>query len=415
MTDHSAAAPLQREHEASGFLTRVIVAAGKRMLGFEPEGSLRVHLPDGGHIRLGRPCREEAVLHIRDFAVILKSIRGGSVGFAEAYMDGDIDSPDLAALFGFFLRNREKLTASGGRLFRSRFAERIRHLARANTKRGSRKNISEHYDLGNAFFSLWLTGDRFYSSAYFETGAETLAEAQARKAKLVLDALDLQPGGRLLEIGSGWGELSLRAAQDYGARTYGITLSHEQLAGARECAAAAGFDGQCSFALQDYRDLTGQYDRIASVEMIEAVGEANWPGYFRMLHDQLKPGGIAALQAITIAEPLFDAYRRKADFIQRHIFPGGMLPTQSAMLREAARAGLSFETVKTFGHSYARTVREWRDRFEANWPAIAKLGFDDRFRRKWRYYLAYCEAGFLEGAIDVGVYRLARPALSACS
>jgi cyclopropane-fatty-acyl-phospholipid synthase len=413
MTDDSVTATFARPRPLLGPAGRFIVAAGKWMLNFDPEGSLAIHLPDGQVVRFGHSQGGDATLHLNNFSVVRKAIRRGSIGFAEAYIDGDLDSADLVGLFRFFIRNRERLKNSGRGLFKPRLPDRLRHLTRRNSRRGSRENITEHYDLGNNFFARWLSADRFYSSAYFDEGADTLEAAQAAKAKLVLDALAISPGDSMLEIGCGWGELSLRAVRDFGARVHGITLSREQLAGARERTAEEGLSDACTFALQDYRDVDNQFDRIVSIEMIEAVGEENWPLYFRTLHDSLKPGGVAAIQAITIAEPLFETYRRKADFIQRYIFPGGMLPTVSAMAREAERAGLRFTPGKEFGLSYAQTLREWRQRFEASWPEIAKLGFDARFRRKWRYYLAYCEAGFLEGMIDVGVYRLERPALNA--
>lgn len=413
MADQSATASLAHLRRRPSIVGRLILAAGKRILDFEPVGSLTIQLPDGQSVRFGHATGRETVLRLNNYSVVAKAVRRGSLGFAEAYIDGDIDCTDLVSLFRFFLGNRDKLKDSGKGLFKSRLADRLYHWMRRNSRRGSRKNISEHYDLGNDFFSQWLTKDGFYSSAYFCGGADTLEEAQVAKAKLVLHSLALAPGHRLLEIGSGWGELSLRAARDFDAQTFGVTLSHEQLAGARERVARAGLSDRCVFALQDYRDLDGQYDRIASIEMIEAVGEEHWPLFFQTLHDRLKPGGIAAIQAITIAEPMFEAYRRKADFIQRYIFPGGMLPTVSAMAQEAERAGLLFAPVARFGASYARTVREWRQSFEARWPEISRLGFDARFRRKWLYYLAYCEAGFLEGTIDVGVYRLERPVLTA--
>jgi cyclopropane-fatty-acyl-phospholipid synthase len=413
MTDESAAISIARSGPQLGLAGRFVVAVGKWLLDFEPEGSLAIQMPDGRTLRFGHAEANVASLRLNNFSVVPKAMRRGSIGFAEAYIDGDIESNDLLGLFRFFIRNRARLENSGRGLFKARLPDRLRHLIRRNSRRGSRENITAHYDLGNEFFAHWLTPDRFYSSAYFGDGAETLEDGQAAKAKLVLDALALAPGQSLLEIGCGWGELSLRAARDFDARVFGITLSHGQLAGARERAASDGLSHSCAFALRDYRDVSEQYDRIVSIEMIEAVGEENWPRYFQTLHDRLKSGGVAAIQAITIAAPLFETYRRKADFIQRHIFPGGVLPTVSAMAREAERAGLRFSPVKTFGLSYARTLREWRERFEANWPEIAKLGFDTRFRRKWRYYLAYCEAGFLEGAIDVGVYRLERRTLSA--
>jgi cyclopropane-fatty-acyl-phospholipid synthase len=241
-----------------------------------------------------------------------------------------------------------------------------------------------------------------YSSGYFGTGAQTLEAAQIAKYDLVLDALTLKEPSAILEIGCGWGGFAEVAAAR-GHRVTGLTISGEQHVYAQN---RLGSRGEIRF--QDYRDTPGQYDAIASIEMIEAVGEANWPAYFRVLHDRLKPGGAAAVQGITIHERLYDGYRRKADFIQRYIFPGGMLPTKQILAQQAAGAGLSFETVKTFGQDYARTLALWRERFEAAWSSISSLGFDERFRRRWHYYLCYCEAGFAEHSIDVGVYRFRR-------
>jgi cyclopropane-fatty-acyl-phospholipid synthase len=412
MTDEAAASSCARQQRMPDLLSGTLLAVGKRLLRWKPTGSLLIVLPNGRTHRFGERSPEEAVLELQNYSVVRKALSRGSLGFAQAYLDGDIESPDLAALFRFFLRNKSRLHESGSSLFRSRLFDRIMHRLRRNTRRGSRENISEHYDLGNEFFRLWLSEDLFYSSGYFAAGAESLEEAQIAKASLVLDALELRPGQTLLEIGCGWGSLSIRAARERDVSASGITLSSEQLAHAITHANASGLAGSCRFELKDYRDTSGQFERIASIEMIEAVGEENWPRYFRTLHDRLAPEGVAVLQAITINEADFPAYRRRADFVQRYIFPGGMLPTKSAMKSGAERAGLSFETVATFGASYARTLHEWRRRFETNWPEIARLGFDERFRRKWRYYLAYCEAGFLEGSIDVGVYRLRKPASS---
>lgn len=401
----------QRAHQRSGTLTRLVVGAGERLLAWQPQGSIVVELPTGRRISFGRDLPHDAAPKLNNYRVITKSIRRGALGFADAFIASDVDCSDLVGLFRFFSRNYAAFEKSGRGLFSYSVVDRIRHLLRRNTREGSRRNITEHYDLGNAFFQKWLDSQVLYSSALYSESTQTLEEAQGAKLDAILDCLELKPGMSLLEIGFGWGALALRAARDRGASVTGITLSQEQHAYASEKAKSEGADGMCRFEMKDYRDTQEQFDRLVSVEMIEAVGEDRWPRYFRTIHDRLQPGGIAVLQAITIGEEHFPDYRRKADFIQRYIFPGGMLPTKSIMAEQAELAGLRFEPVMNFGSSYARTLREWRRRFKARWPEIEPLGFDTRFRRKWEYYLAYCEAGFLEDIIDVGLYRLTRPAV----
>ncbi len=405
--DHLLAGPPPRTGFALRAVTALIKTAARPFLAWEPDGAIVIDLPTGESVRFGRADDDEARLIVNDYAVLARALRRGALGFAEAYLDGGIDSPDLAALFRFFLRNRARLGEAGPSVFRVRDGDRRAHRRRRNTRRGSRRNIAAHYDLGNDFFRQWLDADMVYSSGLFRDPGDSLDDAQKAKLDLVLDEADLAPGQRLLEIGCGWGALARRAARR-GVDVTGITLSREQYDHAVAATAAEGLD-TCRFELTDYRDADGTYDRIVSVEMVEAVGEVYWPTYFAALHDRLKSGGLAVIQAITIDEARFDAYRRNPDFIQRYIFPGGMLPTKTAIADEARAAGLVLERQRTFGLSYARTLRLWRERFEAAWPAIRPLGFDERFRRMWRYYLAYCEAGFLEGAIDVGVYTLRRP------
>jgi cyclopropane-fatty-acyl-phospholipid synthase len=329
-------------------------------------------------------------------------VRRGADGFGESYMAGDIESSDVTGVLRFYLQNREALDGAAAPVFFKSLFDRLFHMRRANTKSGSKRNISAHYDLGNGFYALWLDRTMSYSSGYFAAGAESLEAAQIAKYQLVLDALDLKRDARILEIGCGWGGFAEVAAA-HGHRVTGLTISGEQLAYAEDRLA-----GRAELRFQDYRDSTGRYDAVASIEMIEAVGEAHWPTYFKVIRDRLKPGGVAAVQAITMDERFFPGYRTTTDFIQRYIFPGGMLLTKSIMAEQAARAGLAFETLSTFGSDYARTLRMWRERFENSWSGIARMGFDDAFRRRWRYYLCYCEAGFAEQAIDVGVYRFRR-------
>jgi len=330
---------------------------------------------------------------------------GGSIACAEAYMDGDWDSPDLVGLIMLAIANEKLLglDADGPKLMR--LLERLRHGLRRNSRRGSQRNIAYHYDLGNDFYAAWLDAGMTYSSAIFERADDDLAVAQARKYRRVGEFLEIAPGQRLLEIGCGWGGFAEFAAAA-GARVTGLTVSRAQAAYARERMKRAGHAAEIRF--EDYRDVAGSFDRIASIEMVEAVGEGHWATYFRRLRELLVPGGIAVLQAITIADERFQAYRRAPDFIQRHIFPGGMLLCPAVLRDAAARAGLRLVEGPRFGASYARTLALWQERFQAAWPRIAPLGFDRRFKRMWEYYLAYCEAGFRAATLDVGLYRLER-------
>ena len=391
-------------HVREGLIARIIASVGARLLPRDVAGGITLTLPSGkrhrlGYDRTGITCD----LHLRNFRPVWSAMRRGAVGFAESYMAGDIDSSDITAVMRFYIQNRDALDKAASPVFSKSITDRIFHLMRANTRAGSKRNISAHYDLGNDFYTLWLDPTMSYSSALFEGGTASLEAAQVAKYDLVLDALALEARGRILEIGCGWGGFAEVAAAR-GHHVTGLTISREQLDYARQ-----RLGDKAEIRFQDYRDTTERFDAIASIEMIEAVGEANWPTYFGVLRDRLKPGGAAAVQAITIDEALYPDYRTKADFIQRYIFPGGMLPTREILAQQAKRAGLQFETVKLFGRDYARTLAMWRERFEAAWASVSALGFDEAFRRRWRYYLCYCEAGFSEGAIDVGVYRFRRP------
>ena len=407
MTNNTLAA--NRSPIVLDWVTRFIVRVAGRLISWHPSGSLRLVLPNGQRISFGSERPYKASLTFRNYRGVRKAIRRGALGFAEAYIDGDIECSDLVSLFRFVLQNQTLEESSESPLFRARVLDRVGHFQRRNTRQGSRRNITEHYDLGNAFFEAWLDSLMIYSSALYRDGTETLEEAQKAKLVTILDALKLEPGMHMLEIGAGWGALARAAARDHGISVRGITLSHEQLALARARAKVDGLDAHVQFDLEDYRDSKGQYDRVVSIEMIEAVGEKNWPHYFQKLWDSLKPGGVALLQAITIGEEHFEVYRREPDFIQRYIFPGGMLPTKAILKQQSEMVGFRYEPVLAFGDSYAQTLEEWRSRFEAAWPQLAKQGFDKEFRRKWIYYLAYCQAGFSEGSIDVGLYRLTRP------
>ncbi|MFO1144513.1 MAG: cyclopropane-fatty-acyl-phospholipid synthase family protein [Amaricoccus sp.] len=374
----------------------------RALRGFEA-GSLTVNLPSGERVvhRGVRPGREAAVT-LHRWRALRRLAIGGDLGFAEAYIDGDWSSRDLTTLIELAAENAASLDPKIAAPLAVRALSRLRHLLRPNSKAGSRRNIAFHYDLGNEFYRRWLDPGMIYSSALYDRPTRSLAEAQETKLARVVDLLELQGGEDVLEIGCGWGTLARRIARS-GAKVTAITLSTEQLAFARALAAA---EQGPEFRLQDYRDVDGSFDRVVSIEMLEAVGERYWPDYFAALRARLRRGGTAVLQVITIDEARFDAYRNGADFIQSYIFPGGMLPTKSILASEARRAGFEIATVQTFGSSYALTLAAWRARFHAAWPEVRPLGFTPEFRRLWEYYFSYCEAGFRTGAIDVGLYAL---------
>lgn len=371
-------------------------------------GRLLVTLPDGHRIdQRGTSDGPSATLAINSWSLLWAVVARGSIGFAEAYMEGHWSSPDLTRLLEWFARNRVALTRTAAGPFTARLADRLQHATRANTRRNSRRNIAEHYDLGNAFYAEWLDAGMNYSAGLYGDERTPLAEAQAAKVSRVCELLELAPGHRVLEIGCGWGAV-MDAASARGAAMTGITLSVEQQRYTRQ-RLAAGRRAPWDVRLQDYRDASGQYDRIVSIEMLEAVGEAYWPAYFRQLHDLLAPGGSAVVQVITIASERFAYYRRRPDFIQRYIFPGGMLPTPEIVCAQAQAAGLGLDLRQDFGMSYAYTLRDWRVRFLSAWPRLAPLGFDVRFKRMWEYYLSYCEAGFRHQALDVHLFRFRKP------
>jgi cyclopropane-fatty-acyl-phospholipid synthase len=268
------------------------------------------------------------------------------------------------------------------------------HLFNRNDRKGSRKNIHAHYDLGNSFYSHWLDPSMTYSSAIFERPGQPLKDAQNAKYAALAQTLTLEPRHHVLEIGCGWGGFAEFAAKEIGARVTAVTISPSQHDFARKRLFDLGLAEKADIQLIDYRDVQGRFDRVASIEMFEAVGEAYWPTYFSKVHDVLAPGGRAGLQIITIRDELFEHYRNQTDFIQRYIFPGGMLPSETRLKAETARAGLDWRDVRRFGQNYADTLAEWGRRFEGAWDDITKLGFDERFRRLWRFYLSYCEAGF---------------------
>ena len=392
-----------KDTDGLGFAGRLLL----RLLRNIRHGRLRVMLPSGAVIeKIGSEAGPEAVIVIRRWRMLRRVIAAGDIGFAEGYLDEDWTTPDLTALIRFAARNTEALSRAVEGSPLMRLFNRAKHLLNANTKHGSRRNIKAHYDLGNDFYKEWLDPSMLYSSGIFDQSAQTLEASQQKKLERILEKLDLDGSKNLLEIGCGWGALAVFLAGRANARVMGVTLSPSQLAWAKDAAEKAEKSDQVDLRLQDYRDLDGQFDRIVSIEMFEAVGEAYWPNYFATLKRCLKPGGRVVLQIISIEEGRFDSYRRDTDFIQKYIFPGGFLPSDSALKAAVSKAGFVLSDKELFGKSYARTLAEWRARFHARWPAIAALGFDERFRRLWHYYLCYCEAGFEEGSIDVGLYTI---------
>ena len=369
-------------------------------------GSLTVILPDGQRFAHDtRAAGPQAVLLVHRWRVLRRLLLAGDIGFAEAYMDRDWSSPDLAALIELAARHQASVPGANGGAPLARLIQRLRHLARSNTLSGSRRNIVQHYDLGNNFYARWFDSGMTYSSALFRDPEATLEAAQTAKQDRVVALLDPRPEHTILEVGFGWGGLAERLASS-GAAVTGLTLSPAQHAYAKGRLGAAGLADRVDLRLQDYRQVKGRFDRIVSIEMLEAVGESWWPVFFAMLRDRLRSGGVIVLQTITIADERFASYRRSSDFIQRYIFPGGMLPSPAALRAQIARAGLAVHSVEMFGASYAQTLKLWQDRFQAAWPDIAATGFSARFKLMWEYYLSYCEAGFRAGAIDVGLWRL---------
>ncbi len=364
-------------------------------------GTLRLTTPEGLTLQFGNGGEPRADLQLMEWPALRRIFRGGDLGLAECYRDGAIATDDLSALLRLALRNLQPLQKAVRRNRLLNLLYRLRHRLRANTRRGSARNIEAHYDLGNGFYRLWLDPSMTYSSACFEDGLEgDLQKAQAHKYARMLQLSGAETGDRVLEIGCGWGGFAEHAASR-GIDITGVTLSPRQLDYARRRIDLAGLASRARFALQDYRDLDGSYDHIVSIEMLEAVGEAYWDTYFAKLRQLLNPGGRAAIQTIVIGDDHFERYRRRSDFIQQYIFPGGMLPSPGVLRRQADRHGFRIESMEGFSAHYAETLRRWRARFDANWPAIAAEGFDERFRRLWRYYLSYCEAGFDEGRIDL--------------
>jgi cyclopropane-fatty-acyl-phospholipid synthase len=336
-------------------------------------------------------------------------VREGYLGFCEEYLDGAWSTPDLQAFLDLLTDDNDRIYNGYPGQKIAQIYERIRFWFKRNSKGQALRNIEYHYDLGNDFYALWLDDTMTYSSALFEPGCDSLEAAQEAKYRALVDALGVARGDHVLEIGCGWGGFAEYAARERGLRVTGLTISPAQLQFAQERMARAGLSDRVTLRLQDYRDETGTYDGVASIEMFEAVGERYWPVFFAGLRDRLKPRARAALQIITIEDARFESYRRDVDFIQKYIFPGGMLPSPSVLRDQMARAGLDVLGSREFGQSYSETLRRWHARFDGAWPGIAAQGFDARFRRMWDFYLASCAAAFKGGSCDVTQITLARP------
>ena len=365
-------------------------------------GTLDVTLLDGRVMRFGgAEPGPAAQMTLHSYGFASKLINNGDIGIAEAYIRGEWDTPDLTQFLYLFCVNHDLIQAMLRDKPLMRVVQMVRHWFNRNTRRQARRNIHAHYDIGNAFYSAWLDPSMTYSSALYEDDTPDLTAAQHNKYRRLAEAIGLRPGQRVLEIGCGWGGFAEFAAKTFGAKVVGLTISQQQRDFAQRRIQEAGLNDKVEIKLQDYRDERGHYDRIASIEMIEAVGEQFWPKYFSQLRDRLLPGGLAGIQAITIQDSLFQAYRREVDFIQRYVFPGGMLPSPQILKSLGDAFGVPVIRERIFGQDYAKTLATWRNNFREAWPNLIPLGFDDRFRRLWEYYLAYCEAGFLSGNIDV--------------
>jgi cyclopropane-fatty-acyl-phospholipid synthase len=383
-----------------------------RVLAHLSIGQLQVQLPDGSSAHFGGhdPSAPHAAIRLANWNVCAAALKSGDIGFAESYIAGDWHTPDLAALLRLFVANRNAIESVVYGSWWGSLLYRARHLLHRNSRRGSKKNIHAHYDLGNPFYRLWLDETMNYSAAWFDGDTtQSLADGQRAKVRRALDECGLRPGQRLLEIGCGWGALAEAAATTRGAQVVGVTLSSEQLAWAQDRIAAVRAGTHVDLRLQDWRDLDDEpFDAIASIEMFEAVGREYWPAFFATLRNKLKPGGRACLQSITIRDDLFERYVQGTDFIQQYIFPGGLLPSPSEFRKAAGAAGFEVVNELAFGADYAETLRRWRERFLAEERRVRAIGFDTRFMRTWEFYLAYCEAAFAGGNTDVMQFTLRR-------
>ena len=375
-------------------------------------GSLTLQLPDGSMQRFGQGDLPHATLNLHNWKVCAAALKSGDIGFAESFIAGDWSTPNLVDLLRVLVRNRDEVESVIYGTWVGRLLYRVKHLLNRNTRSNSQKNIHAHYDLGNAFYNLWLDETKNYSSALFNGDySQPMVQAQNAKVRRALDQARVKAGDRVLEIGCGWGALAEMATVERNALVTGVTLSSEQLSFAQERLQRLGKADQADLRLQDYRDITDvPFDAICSIEMVEAVGREYWPTYFATVSKLLKPGGHACVQSIVIDDALFERYVGSTDFIQQYIFPGGCLPCPTEFRRQAQVADLEVVEELAFGHDYAETLKRWRESFMVQRAQVLKTGFDQRFLHIWEFYLAYCEAAFMEDNIDVVQYTLRKPA-----
>ena len=372
-------------------------------------GSVTFVMPSGRELRIdGAEPGPDGRIVIKDFRFIRRALSAGDIGFAEAYMAGEFDTPDLPDLLYLFAANWDRVhhVTMGNPVAWT--WNRIRHALRPNSRSGSKKNIHAHYDLGNDFYERWLDGTMTYSSARFQAPDQPLSDAQTAKYRTLAETMGLRSGQSVLEVGCGWGGFAEYAAREVGAKVTGITISEEQFAYAKERMFRQGLAEKADIRMVDYRDVQGRFDRVASIEMFEAVGERYWPTYFDMIRERRADGGRAGLQIITIPDQYFEEYRSRSDFIQKYVFPGGMLPSEERLRKVTDKAGLAWTNIERFGLDYATTLSEWHHRFDEAWTDIRRLGFDERFRKLWKFYLSYCEAGFRTQRTDVVQLALAK-------
>jgi len=403
-----------RSTSVSSIVTKSIKYRFEQVLSGFQDGQLSLTWPDGQTNVYGQRsdrAEQNANVVLHSYQPLRRLVIDGQIGFAESYMRGDWDTDNLPNLFSLIMRNDNRIgpATRGGRI--SRLVNLWRHWTNRNSLGGSQRNIAFHYDLGNAFYQLWLDQSMSYSSALYQSETDSLSLAQHNKINRISELLQMRSGSTLLEVGCGWGALAQQLAVDSGVDVTAVSLSAQQLEYAREHnlvenSAQFGDLSRTRFEFKDYRDVQGKFDHIVSIEMFEAVGERYWNTYFNKLYKLLETGGTAVIQTITIAEDRFETYRLRPDFIQSYIFPGGMLPTKTLLREHIERAGFELEQHQWFGDSYACTLRAWRERFEEVTKEVLAMHFDERFERMWRYYLVYCETGFNIGYTDVGLLKL---------
>lgn len=368
-------------------------------------GELRAVFPSNFQkVYSGGQVGPTADIQINSWKLVPRLLLSGDMGLAESFLSGEWETSNLTQLILLGDINERAL---GNAVTPSKFInliEKLRHQRRDNSRRGSRRNIAAHYDLGNEFYSHWLDNSMSYSSALFTDFGEELEVGQNRKYQRLAKALKLKEGDQVLEIGCGWGGFAEIAAKEYKCNVVGITLSNEQAKFAQRRMQENQLSNLVDIRIEDYRDVQGSFDKIVSIEMFEAVGEEHWRNYFETIKTRLKPGGLAGIQSITIANEFFETYKRRPDFIQKYIFPGGILPSEDKLNNAVSSAGLKILDDYYFGKSYAETLRRWQSTFEQKWDDIKNLGFDEKFQKMWRYYLSYCEAGFESGHINVGQF-----------